>query len=425
MDTLLPEDVLVEVLRRLSPRSLAALRCVCKGLRAIIDDRRLLRADLLPHSLGGIFINFNALKVSEFFYPLVGPATISGNLTSCVDDHCNGLVLLDDGCVVNPATRQWARLPLLPTLRANQMRAFYKAGVKYLVFDPSVAPHYEVFLIPHIPHKTELGPVSEQSQWPTSTFILYVYSSRTGHWEERPFTREGGDSAGTVAHHMLHATHGEKHYGVYLRGALYVHCQNHFFYKISPSTGKYRVIRPPVGIGNSRKRPELHLGKSENEVRCASVDWPYKLRVWALDESAGGRHEWALKHCVDLSHVMQRHDHLQQVDDPWFLEDANYNDCSSGDYDDEAPEEEENRWSSVYVTFLGFHPFKDVVFLSDTLTGGMAYHFDSSRVQYLGKVYPRGYREGYDDYMGIEAFIEASFPFTPCWMGELSEKRLI
>ncbi|XP_024310439.1 putative F-box protein At3g16210 [Brachypodium distachyon] len=162
MDALLPEDVLAEVLGRLSPRSLAALRCVCKGLRDIVDDRRLLRADLLPHSLGGIFINFNALEVSEFFYPLVGPAANSGNLTSRVDDHCNGLVLLDDGCVVNPATRQWARLPPLPTLRANQMRAaFYKAGVRYLAFDPSVAPHYEVFLIPHIPHKTELGPVSE------------------------------------------------------------------------------------------------------------------------------------------------------------------------------------------------------------------------------------------------------------------------
>jgi len=40
----LPDDVL----RRLPPRGLAASRCVCKSWLAIVDTRRLLRADLLP-----------------------------------------------------------------------------------------------------------------------------------------------------------------------------------------------------------------------------------------------------------------------------------------------------------------------------------------------------------------------------------------
>lgn len=41
-------DVLVDILRHLPPRSLAASRCVCTSWRAIVDHHRLLRADLLP-----------------------------------------------------------------------------------------------------------------------------------------------------------------------------------------------------------------------------------------------------------------------------------------------------------------------------------------------------------------------------------------
>ncbi|CAN6298240.1 unnamed protein product [Urochloa humidicola] len=53
---LLPDDVLAAVLARLSPRSLAASRCVCKAWRAVVDDHRLLRMeDFLPLSVGGIF----------------------------------------------------------------------------------------------------------------------------------------------------------------------------------------------------------------------------------------------------------------------------------------------------------------------------------------------------------------------------------
>jgi hypothetical protein len=48
-----------------------------------------------------------------------------------VRDHCNGLVLYDDGLdfhVVNPVTRRWARPP------------------PHLVFEPVVSRHYEVVL---------------------------------------------------------------------------------------------------------------------------------------------------------------------------------------------------------------------------------------------------------------------------------------
>ena len=54
----LPDDVLADVLARLAPRSLAVSRCVCREWRAVVDDRcrQLLRPDLLPLTVGGIFV---------------------------------------------------------------------------------------------------------------------------------------------------------------------------------------------------------------------------------------------------------------------------------------------------------------------------------------------------------------------------------
>ncbi|KAM0822884.1 hypothetical protein ACQ4PT_071216 [Festuca glaucescens] len=62
----LPDDVLANVLRRVPPRWLAASRCVCRAWRDAVDGRRLLRADLLPLSLAGLFIHFDGHKFPEF-----------------------------------------------------------------------------------------------------------------------------------------------------------------------------------------------------------------------------------------------------------------------------------------------------------------------------------------------------------------------
>ncbi|CAN6289365.1 unnamed protein product [Urochloa humidicola] len=54
----LPDDLIADVLRRLPPRRLAASRGVCRAWRDLVDARRLLRVDLLPRSVGGIFMNY-------------------------------------------------------------------------------------------------------------------------------------------------------------------------------------------------------------------------------------------------------------------------------------------------------------------------------------------------------------------------------
>jgi hypothetical protein len=66
MTDLLPEDVLANIIGRIAPRYLAISRCICTTWCTIIDAHNLLRMDLLPHSVCGLFINFNELSMSEF-----------------------------------------------------------------------------------------------------------------------------------------------------------------------------------------------------------------------------------------------------------------------------------------------------------------------------------------------------------------------
>ncbi|KAL6649349.1 hypothetical protein ACP70R_013573 [Stipagrostis hirtigluma subsp. patula] len=115
----LPDDVLADVLSLLLPRSLAACRSVCGAWRAVVDARRLLRADLLSLSVRGIFLTMPTVATLPDFFrrPSTGPK-IASHLDYVGDedfpfiqDCCNGLLLLHGDYVVNPATRRWARLP--------------------------------------------------------------------------------------------------------------------------------------------------------------------------------------------------------------------------------------------------------------------------------------------------------------------------
>jgi hypothetical protein len=237
----LPDDALADVLRRLAPRGLAASRCVCKSWRRVVDGRRLLRADLLPLSLGGIFLNFLSLNFTQFLNRPTAGAAVSGRLDytchACepgrfppcayVIDHCNGLLLLDH-CVVNPATRQWALLPLPP----EEMPQSPPPGMDfttytYLVFDPTLSPNYfELVMLPDLPSK--LNDECEGFEWPPSTLILPVFSSKSGSWEDRAFRREG-EAAGRIPGMIGLRRICNIRQSAYWQGALYISCSDRYF----------------------------------------------------------------------------------------------------------------------------------------------------------------------------------------------------
>ncbi|CAL4943583.1 unnamed protein product [Urochloa decumbens] len=469
LSALLPDDVLADVLRRLPPRHLAVSRSVCTAWRAAIDaDGTLLKAkESLPLSLAGLLIKYNwSYHITEFFArpsrTKKGPSAIAAGKRdflaegeigawSTVLDHCNGLLLTygDDGdddegglCVINPATRRRARVPPCPPPRIELART---VGEEYLAYDPSVSPHYQIFSLPyfvtlaHDKFGDEVDRAVEESEWPPATYITHVFSSVTGQWEERSFVREG-EAAGTVADMRKHCSI-DRCNAVYRRGELYVHGQTDFFMRISLSKDKYQVIKPPVICSASFPEPstfsELYLGKSEKGLYCSSIQGECRLQVWILHEITM---EWVLKHDRDLLPLLMKnnlkvpcHDYNKKVHGPWILQDINYNykkdvgmkaivrnrfawSSDASDDDDETSEcrvdKEGKNFNCGYFDILGFHPYKEIIFLSQSIKRGLAYHLNGSTIQDLGYLYPKGY----DQQLPNEQLIESSFPYTPCWI---------
>ncbi|KAM0857483.1 hypothetical protein ACQ4PT_048452 [Festuca glaucescens] len=307
MAVALPADALAEILRRLPLRSLATARCVCKVWRAIVDGRRLLLPELLPHSVRGIFLMYSDRDYPAFLsHPSMEP-DILGKLNfhrlpgqwnrAYVLSHCNGLLLYKDmqGLhVANPATQWRASLPPPPPPLPGR---FHKPP--HLVFDPAESLHYEVLIVPESPFVEERAEPSKE--WPASVWPLCAFSSRTGQWEERAFVREG-EAAGMASDE----------------------CNGGFtVMRISLSNNKYRVIKMPTDIGESEYE-DVYLGRSKEGLCCALFhDW-YKLRVWILDDSCGTI-EWVLKHHIDIYNSVSPVTSVFGENDeegPWILEDA-------------------------------------------------------------------------------------------------------
>ncbi|RLN19583.1 hypothetical protein C2845_PM02G07850 [Panicum miliaceum] len=214
------------------PPRRAASRCVCRAWRALIDGRGLLRAGLLPRSLAGLFISYRNLQFAKFFArPSVDYD--HGMPNSAILNHCNGLLLQYDW-VCNPATDECATLPERPTAPRAGME-FVTEHNAFLAFDPTVSSHYEVFLIPSVPCEEDIVKRAAcsavavlRSEWPPSPCIQSVFSSGTGLWEDRSFSRQGEEAAGTVAEVQLDQRFEPYRHAEYWRGALYIHCQTDF-----------------------------------------------------------------------------------------------------------------------------------------------------------------------------------------------------
>uniref|UniRef100_M8C2K7 F-box protein At3g26010-like beta-propeller domain-containing protein n=1 Tax=Aegilops tauschii TaxID=37682 RepID=M8C2K7_AEGTA len=305
---------------------------------------------------------------------------------------CNGLLLLRlrrSIYVVNPATQQWAMLPPTPRTCPGPYCGRCRSAV-FLMYDPTVSPHYDVLLIPrdfyHQPDTTE---------WPPLLYVIHVFSSKTRCWKERSFAREG-DAAGTVADVNFF---GMLSYSAYWQKALYVHCDlDGFILRIDLSDdNKYQLVKLPKG-----NKGIPRIGKSKKGVYCASFHRRCKYKIWFLDESSG-QMEWLLKNEVNLKPAVTKYSSLQAKDGPWILQSADQmerlfkngvnlvddngeilsNDDFEWDSDDENtigsrdwPRDSDHK--SPYFECLGFHPYKEII-LFHWSDKAMAYHLNRSK----------------------------------------------
>ncbi|XBI31495.1 hypothetical protein VPH35_055055 [Triticum aestivum] len=381
-----PDDILACVLRRLALRSLAASRCVCKSWRAVIDDRRLLWADLLPLSLHGIFFmeQLNPTPPKFFGSPLIQRKIAAkldyldtdffGHLS--IKDHCNGLLLL------------WDQLVDL--------------GVDMCIaFDPTVSPHYEVLLLPYVPRMFQSTTMfTKESAWPPSPYAIRVFSSRTWQWERTRWSGEGRrlgplPTCSRIGNQSIATPSTSKERFI-----------------ITLSHGKYEVIKSPTG--SKTKRADLYLGKSRKGVYCALVRncRSYRLQVWLLTQVCG-KMKWRVKIDISLLPVVAKFSWIFRVENsrPWSLHEGNCN------RDGEEPlatvlegvDNAESEYMHGDIYFLGFHPYKEIAFLWVSRKRVVAYHLCSSNVQDLGELRLQS--------------VGDSFPYTPCWTGELFEKN--
>ena len=145
-----PYNVLLDILRRLPWRDVAASKCVCRLWRAIIDNHGLSLERYFPRrAFAGIFVNKTGCRSNLSFF---APPTTEGKPgflrpayphEATIRQSCNGLLLVrewGDYYVLNPATARYTHLPRPTTPWCSFAAA--------LAFDPAVSLHYHVFLFP-------------------------------------------------------------------------------------------------------------------------------------------------------------------------------------------------------------------------------------------------------------------------------------
>ncbi|GJM99975.1 hypothetical protein PR202_ga17122 [Eleusine coracana subsp. coracana] len=87
---------------------------------------------------------------------------------------------------------------------------------------------------------------------------------------------------------------------------------------------------------------------------------------------------------------------------------------SSDDHDVAHFKDRYGDYCNGYLDILGFHPDKEIIFLSNSTTRGLAYHFNSSEIEVLGDLYPARYNEE----LLNDQLIWSGFTYTPCRMEE-------
>ncbi|TVT97602.1 hypothetical protein EJB05_57141, partial [Eragrostis curvula] len=366
----LDDDALAEVLGRLPARSLAALRGVCKAWRPIVEN-------------AGFCSGTSSRR----------PCAASSSTTRIT------------ACRTSSPGRRRPPHPHRRPVRLHRARDLLRKKNKHRPVDAT----------------GDEDDAWRWMVWPPSRWRCHELSSRTGRWREREFVREG-EAAGTVADLLMDSLGYSKEprwrFAAYWQGALYVHCHGEYVARMSLSDATYRVIKSPINRTECYNNVKSFLGRSEKGVHFAAI-YMRQLRVWILNEALD-RTEWILKHDRVLKpddwwELVHRGSYHQiKLDGPWVL-DENEKRKTRDDFEwcsDDNDVIQTGDWNRntnegyMYPdTFhvLGFYPYKDVIFLT-TLSLAVAYHLNSSKVQFLGILKPSDHNYGVTD----------SFVYTPC-----------
>ncbi|XBI78780.1 hypothetical protein VPH35_088409 [Triticum aestivum] len=330
-----------------------------------------------------------------------------------------------------------------------------------------VSPYYEVFMIPWLDN---YHPQDESS-------ILYLHSPGV---RPKVIVRPSGhpliqdslrDAAGIVGQLRV----GYKRLSaVYFRGALYVHCRADWIMRIALSNNTYSVIKPPVDT-RAHYFSHIEVVKSKKGVyfcwlgvwildeSCGQMEWILKhdknlKHVLARHCRYGGQLYWMLEDInYSLFHSSSFPEDIKKATTKenleWYSDDDVENegmvkqcclennkksivekkfDWKSNNHnalnDDDIVEErywdeehydgsyDEERYWAEDIEILGFHPYKEIVFLSASERTTLAYNLNGSKVEELGNIYPKKYV--YFKELSNERETIKCFPYTPCWIEE-------
>ncbi|KAH7665392.1 F-box associated interaction domain-containing protein [Dioscorea alata] len=274
----LTDDILINILIRLPPKSLCKFMVISKAWHSLISDAYF-RA-LLPPTMTGLFYNFRCLDPNSGYYKISNkylsiPSWNHGFVDTTLSflpypgkfeilDSCNGLLYcqLEDSpssdiFVCNPVARSW-------TLLTNVNLHLFDS--LFLVFDPKFSLQFQL--------------VGVQTNGGSSCVELEKFSSQTCSWEKFQVSTKIGTNF---------IPHSRR---VYLNGIIHIVASKRHMVAIDLDSMVCRRIEMPVItplirnalLGNLTG--SLHYADKRNK----------EMNVWMLKDYESG--EWVLKHSV-------------------------------------------------------------------------------------------------------------------------------
>jgi hypothetical protein len=214
-------------------------------------------------------------------------------------------------------------------------------------------------------------------------------------------------------------------------------------YRLSLDKKTYEVIldggilifpEPPTDEDVAIRKPFVYLGKSKHGVYYTTI-YQCQLQVWVLHEASESRPgpgpEWVLKHHshlapsllqhyprenherynTDVSHILYNHgDEVpgEKGECGWDLSSDSVDDSEEEEKGKGLSEGERDKIINVRIHLLGYHPSKQIAFLCINDFDGFAYYLDTSKLRYMGSLFPTGCRDS------EVAAVHESFIYVPC-----------